>query len=172
MDIFFDSEFRKLIPPLQPDELSELKKSLKSEGNRDPVVIWKENKLMLDGHHRYDICTNAGIPLKPALQLSFPDRNAAIVWIIRNQFGRRNLSAYSRSVLALKLEEILKPKAREQQLAGLKQNQSTVPQISAKRMITPIETREEIAKAAHVSRDTISKVKAIEDKATASGMNY
>jgi hypothetical protein len=71
-----------------------------------------------------------------------------------------------------KLEEILKPKAREQQLAGLKQNQSTVPQISAKRMITPIETREEIAKAAHVSRDTISKVKAIEDKATASGMNY
>jgi len=168
LDIFFDSEFRKLIPPLQPDELSELEKSLKSEGNRDPIVIWKENKLMLDGHHRYDICTNAGIPLKPALQLSFPDRNAAIVWIIRNQFGRRNLSAYSRSVLALKLEEILKPKAKENQVMHgntAPGRTKTLPQNSAE-VLTPIETREEIAKAAHVSRDTISKVKIIEDKAT------
>ena len=91
MDIFFDNEFRNLIPPLQPDERITLEASLKTDGNRDPVVIWKETKLMLDGHNRYDICTNSGIPLKAALELSFPDRNAAMVWIIQNQFGRRNL---------------------------------------------------------------------------------
>ena len=60
MDIFFDNEFRNLIPPLQPDEHTRLEDSLKTEGNRDPIVIWKETKLMLDGHNRYDICTNAG----------------------------------------------------------------------------------------------------------------
>jgi len=42
MDIFFDNEFRNLIPPLQQDERIMLEASLKTEGNRDPIVIWKE----------------------------------------------------------------------------------------------------------------------------------
>ena len=163
MDIFFDNEFRNLIPALQPDEREHLKASLKAEGNRDPIVIWKETQLLLDGHNRYDICTNAGIPLKPALQLSFPDRNAAIVWIIQNQFGRRNLSAYSRSVLALRLEEILRPKAKE--------NQGTRTDIltTLTKSYTPpqsINTRAEIAKTAKVSEGNIAKVKVIEARAT------
>jgi ParB-like chromosome segregation protein Spo0J len=82
VDIFFDNEFRNLIPPLQPDELAQLETSLKSEGNREPIIVWKETKLLLDGHHRYDICTKNGIPLKPARELSFPSRDEAIVWIL------------------------------------------------------------------------------------------
>jgi hypothetical protein len=33
--------------------------------------------------------------------------------MIRNQFGRRNLSNYQRSVLALQLEEVFSKKAKE-----------------------------------------------------------
>jgi N6-adenosine-specific RNA methylase IME4 len=168
MDIFFDNEFRSLIPPLQTDEHAQLERSLKAEGNRVPITIWKETKLLLDGHNRYDICIEAGVPLKPAEELSLPDRNAAMVWIIQNQFGRRNLNNYQRSVLALRLEEILRPKAREQQLSGLKQYQDTVLEISPKRIEppVPINTRLEFAKTARVSDNTIAKVKIIEAKAT------
>jgi N6-adenosine-specific RNA methylase IME4 len=118
MDIFFDNEFRNLIPPLHPDERIKLESSLKTEGNRDPIIKWKETNLLLDGHNRYDICVRTGIPLKPALELSLPNRNAAMTWIINNQLARRNLQAYSRSVLALKLEEILAQDAEKRMLAG------------------------------------------------------
>lgn len=75
-----------------------------------------------------------------------------------NQFGRRNLSAYDRSKLALQLENVIKAKAKENQ----RKSGGAVPQKSAE----PVETREELAKIAGVSRDTISKVKVIERKAT------
>ncbi len=39
----------------------------------------------------------------------------AIEWIIRNQFGRRNLPTYERAKLALRLKPIIKEKAKEQQ---------------------------------------------------------
>ena len=170
MSINIDNQFRNLIPALQPEELAQLESSLKSEGNRDPIIIWKETNTLLDGHNRYDFCTAAGIPLKPALELSFTDRNAAIVWIIRNQFGRRNLSVYSRSVLALKLEEIFKIRAKENQEAtqlvsrGVQSKDMVLPTLAEP--LTPIDTREEVAKAADVSHGTLYKVKVIEAKAT------
>jgi len=37
----FDNEFRNLIPPLQQDERIRLEASLKTEGNRDPIVTGK-----------------------------------------------------------------------------------------------------------------------------------
>lgn len=38
-----------------------------------------------------------------------------IEWIIKNQFGRRNLPAYERAKLALRLEPIIREKAKERQ---------------------------------------------------------
>ena len=40
MNIVIDEEFRKLIPPLTPEEFAGLKQSLMSEGCRDPLVLW------------------------------------------------------------------------------------------------------------------------------------
>jgi N6-adenosine-specific RNA methylase IME4 len=163
MDILFNNEFRNLIPPLQQDEREQLVSKLKLEGNRDPIVIWKETGLLLDGHNRYDICIEAGVPLKPPTELSFPDRNAAMVWIIQNQFGRRNLNGYQRAVLALKLEEILKPKAKENLITSTGGLHPQPLEISPK---AAINTRLEIAKTARVSDNTIAKVKKIELLAT------
>jgi hypothetical protein len=79
--------------------------------------------------------------------------------MILNQFGRRNLSNYQRSILALQLEEVFKEKAKENQI----RKPESVKQISAEQK--PIETRKELAKVANVSHDTIAKVKVIEEKA-------
>jgi hypothetical protein len=43
-------------------------------------------------------------------------KKAVKEWMILNQFGRRNLSNYQRSVLALELEEVFTKKAKENQI--------------------------------------------------------
>ena len=112
---------------------------------------------MICTRHKHNIPFNV-------VQMDFASRDDVVIWIIKNQFGRRNLPAYERAKLALRLKPVIAEKAKEQQLSTLKQG-NTVPQISAKRG-TPIETREELAKVAGVSHDTIAKVEKIEQKAT------
>ena len=85
-------------------------------------------------------------------------RDVVVKELVRNQFGRRNLTPYQRAELALKLEPLIAKKAKEKKRkAG-----GAVPQKSAE---APIETRGELAKVAGVSRDTIAKVKLIAAKA-------
>jgi hypothetical protein len=93
-----------------------------------------------------------------------------IEWIILNQFGRRNLPAYERAKLALRLEPIIAARAKENQAAagGDRKSEEAKPlcQISDKAIFEPIDTKREVARAANVSDNTIAKVKKIEAKAT------
>jgi ParB-like chromosome segregation protein Spo0J len=98
-DIKIDPVFGELIPPLSDDERRNLEENLKGEnGARDPLVVWRETGLLLDGHNRYEICSRLGLGFK-VVDLSFPDREAAADWIDRNQLGRRNLKAEHLSLL-------------------------------------------------------------------------
>ena len=168
-DLFFDAEFHRLIHPLTPDERTGLEMSLKAHGNLSPIIVWKETRLLLDGHNRYDICHQNSIALLPPIELSLPDRDAATVWIIDNQLGRRNLSPYVRGVLALKREGIIARQAQERQEATFPHAgqkgfqpasvvQNSVPHNS--------KTQDAVAALAHVSHDTIARVKVIEERAT------
>ena len=60
--LMVDPEFKKLTFPLTADEYARLEKSILEEGCRDPLVIWKWNSVILDGHNRYEICTKHNIP--------------------------------------------------------------------------------------------------------------
>ena len=155
MQLKIDEEFRSLIPPLTADEYQQLKENILKDGCRDALVIW--NGTIIDGHNRYQICMENGIEFK-TVDKQFSDRQEAIEWIILNQFGRRNLQNFVRAELALKLKPIIQKKAKENQI----QSGGAVPQKSAK----PIETRNELAKAAGVSHDTIDKVEKILKKGT------
>lgn len=123
-----DEEFKNLIPKLSNEEFKQLEENIIKEGCREPIVVW--NDTIIDGHNRYEICNKHNIDFK-ATNKDFSNREEAKMWIIKNQFGRRNLSVYDRSVLALKLEDLFKKKAKEKQLSKLKQN--TVLQKSEKR---------------------------------------
>lgn len=151
MRITIDPEFQSLIPPLAPEELAQLEANLIADGCRDPLVVWEAFSILLDGHNRHDICTRLHMPFE-TVGMEFADRSAAIEWIIRNQFGRRNLPAYVRGELALKLEAVIAGRARKQQ-----GTRTDLPQNSAKG--SPIDTRKEIAGIAGVSHDTIAKIK-------------
>jgi hypothetical protein len=93
-----DPEFQSLIPPLSKDEKAALQASILEEGCRDPLVVWTEENLLIDGHNRFAICTAHGIPYK-VVGMSFEDRNAVKVWTIANQLGRRSLTPESVSYL-------------------------------------------------------------------------
>ena len=154
-----DVEFQSLIPPLTFEEKKMLEESILKEGCRDAIVLWGDT--IIDGHNRYEICTKHGIHFE-TVNREFGSRNEVIEWIIKNQFGRRNLPLHERARLALRLKPVVAEKAKEQQL---RKPADFVKQNSAEQK--PIETREEIAKAAGVSHDTIAKVEKIEQTAPA-----
>ena len=106
-----DEEIAALIPPLDDSELEHLEASLLDEGCRDPLVVWQETGILLDGHHRLALCERHGLAYR--LQyLSFATRDEALAWVIRNQLGRRNLTLYQRARLALALRPLLAARAR------------------------------------------------------------
>jgi len=83
------------------------------------------------------------------------------------QLGRRNLSAYDRSRLALQLEPLIAGKAKENQIARKGDQAGASCQKSGN--LIPVDTKKELATIAGVSHDTIAKVKAIEEKAAPEG---
>jgi ParB-like chromosome segregation protein Spo0J len=99
-----DPEFRALIPPLHPDELAGLREAIRREGCRDPITIWREEDVILDGHHRFDICQEFGIPY-PISALSFAGREAAMLWMLEHQVHRRNLIDDQRVIIAKEIIE-------------------------------------------------------------------
>ena len=149
-------ELESLIPPLSNEEFKQLERNILEEGIREPLITW--NGILIDGHNRYRIAQEHDINYE-TLEKEFDNIFFVKVWMIYNQFGRRNLSNYQRSVLALQLEDVFREKAKENQ-----GNRNDIKQISAESK--PIETRQEIAKIANVSHDTIAKVKKIEANAT------
>lgn len=161
-----DDDFRSLIPPLSDDEYMRLERSIIAEGVRDPIITWQGT--IVDGHNRYRICQEHGIAFKTA-EIVFGSKDAAKIWIIENQFGRRNLNSYQKSVLALQLEPLYAAEAKRRMSEGGGDRKSSDYQESGSQKfdtpILPIRTDERIAQVAGVSRQTIRKVKAIEAEA-------
>lgn len=118
--LLINPNFQNLIPPLSPEELSALEASIKQDGCRDPLVVW--NNTIIDGHHRYAICTKHNISFniieKPELETQLDVEE----WMIRNQISRRNLTTIQKAEMALKLEAVERKKAKIRQLSTLKNN--------------------------------------------------
>lgn len=148
-------EFKDLIPALLPDEFTQLEQNCIKHGIQDSIKVW--NGYVIDGHNRYEIAQKHKLKFEIE-ELHFQDELKVREWMILNQFGRRNLSNYQRSILALQLEDVFKEKAREKQ--------KEAGELKQKSAEAPIETRKELAKVAQVSHDTIAKVKQIEQKAS------
>jgi len=161
MQLTVKQEFKKLIPPLTFDEFKTLEANILNEGIRDPLTIWGD--VLLDGHNRYEIATKHNIPFA-TVERFFDGELDAKIWMINNQFGRRNLSNYQRSVLALEMESVFAEKAKVTKIEKISQFRQTGEKVPT---LAPTEkTREQVAKAAKVSHGTLDKVKVIQQKAT------
>jgi len=104
-----NQKFKDLIPPLSEDELRQLTENILSEGCRDAIKVWRG--IIVDGHNRYAICQAHGLPYKVA-KVRFSSKEDAIIWILENQQGRRNLPEAMHIKLALQKAEAEKARQK------------------------------------------------------------
>lgn len=153
-ELKIDEEFRRLAPPLSEDEYKGLEKSILQDGCLAPIIVWDET--ILDGHARYEICRRHKVPFSIE-NLGFEDRDEAKLWVLRNHIARRNLNAYQRCVIALKMEELVRKDAQKRMKAGIRQRPST----DGPKRSGAGDTRTIIGNMAGVSGNTVDTVRYI-----------
>lgn len=104
-----DPEFQGKIPPLTFEELNQLEANILRDGRIiNPIIVWRG--LIVDGHNRYTIAKkHPEIPFT-VHEKEFASRYEAIIWICKNQLGRRNLTPEQKKYLIGKQYEAEKMK--------------------------------------------------------------
>jgi hypothetical protein len=70
-----------------------LRGKIELEGWSDePITVWENHNILLDGHRRYDIWKERGDDGPPVRVMKFATREAAFYWVVNNQRARRNLT--------------------------------------------------------------------------------
>jgi len=149
--LIVNEELKTLLPPLSAEEFAGLERNILECGCLSPLVIW--NNIIIDGHHRYEICSKYGVSFD-CNEVQFTDIGEAKVWAWRHQEHRRNLTPFQRAELALKFKDDIAKRAKERQ--GLSDGRGR-----GKVTGPPISTLDEVGKIAGVSRTTIRMVESI-----------
>ncbi|MGV7207425.1 hypothetical protein ACLB1G_06190 [Oxalobacteraceae bacterium A2-2] len=171
MQIKINDTLRSYIDPLTESEFQALERSILAEGCRDALVLWQD--VLVDGHNRYEICQRHGIPFKVTENTSFRNLDDVKLWMIDNHLGRRSVSDFQRGVLALRKKEIMAARAAELSAQAAAEDAAIAPpepsgeeQAKAKPAAMPLASREDIARAARLSANTISQIEKIQKTAT------
>ena len=113
MKLKINEEFKNLIPSLTTEEYEGLEKSIVQDGCREKITVW--NGCIIDGHNRYEICTKHSITFEVLEKEDFETEADVKMWMINNQFNRRNLPIETRLALAYKFKGFEEEKARARQ---------------------------------------------------------
>lgn len=98
MNIRIEPEFENKIPPLTKDEFRQLEENILADGIIiNPIITW--NGAVVDGHNRFRIAQAHPEIAFSTFEKSFPDTEAAVAWICKNQLGRRNLTPEQKKYL-------------------------------------------------------------------------
>ncbi len=157
LNITINEELRSFIDPLTPVEYAALERSLLAEGCRDALVLWRD--VLIDGHNRYDICRKHDIPFRTVQNDRFESLEDVMLWVIDNNLARRSVSDFQRGMLALRKKEIVA--ARMAQRAAEAPPDQPAPDMEEDPVDPPWSTREDVAKAARVSANTLSQIERI-----------
>ena len=175
LDVRIDPEFEKLIDPLTDEEYAQLKENIRGYGLQEKIKIWNEPGkgyyVIVDGHNRNRILHELA-EAEPEegwlsddnyemLSVVLSSRSEIREYIIKNQLGRRNLTPFQRTELALKLKPSIVKKAKKNQSTHKADGYQGLENSSK-----AVDTRQEIATAAKVSTDTVRKVEKIIEKAS------
>jgi len=172
-DFIINEEFAQLIPPLSSEELDKLEQSLVNEGCINPLIVW--NNTIIDGHHRYAICIKHNISFNIIEKMELETELDVKLWMINNQFSRRNLPTETKLALAYRFKEFEAQKAKERmqatQFKEVDNTASTVlytPQINDQKPENTEKGRalEAIAKKAGVSHTTAFQYDKIQQQGT------
>lgn len=163
--IVIDSEFQSLIPPLSDDEYDRLEKSLVKNGYQDwrePIVTW--NGTIIDGHNRYHICDEHGIKFKQ-MEMQFESRDAAKLWIVKNQLKRRNLPEAAIGDLKLEEKALVAKQAEKRLHLSQGRGKKGTPNLGEVSNRHDGETLEILARDIGIGRESLRKLDVIKQKA-------
>jgi polyhydroxyalkanoate synthesis regulator phasin len=152
LNITINDELRTYVDPLTPAEHEALERSLLTEGCREALILWRD--VLIDGHNRYAICSQHNIPFRTVQNDGFDSIEDVKLWMIDNQLARRSVTDFQRGLMALRKKEIMAARVVLQTEAD-----QSVP------FAPPWNTRQEVARAARVSANTISQIERIQKAA-------
>ncbi len=148
MPVVVDKEFAEIghSVPLTPEERNTLEMLIERDGCQEPLDVWEEGDLLLDGHNRLEICNEFRQPFKTRVvpKSVVPDRQVAITWIAQRQLGRRNSSEEQKRFLR-GLQYKAEKKSHGGDRKSMAQSEPLIP------------TSEKLAKEHGVSRATIKR---------------
>src|SRR5450830_2071963 len=167
MTITINNELLQYIDPLTANEYAALERSLQAEGCRDALVLWGD--ILVDGHNRYEICRKHGIEFKTVQNTAFKSIDDVMLWMIDNQLGRRSVTDFQRGVLALRKRDIIAARVKAEMDASIESASAYAPidDGAAKSTDEPgipsasIKTREDIARVAGISSNTVGQIEKI-----------
>lgn len=134
-----DPEFESKIPPLREEELKQLEENILADGMViNPLIVW--NGIIVDGHNRFEILKEHPEIEYTILEKEFAGREEAIVWICKNQLGRRNLTPEQRRYLVGKQYE-----AEKRAHGGSRKMEGEQPSCHGDNLIAQPKTCERIA---------------------------
>ncbi len=85
------------LPPLSPDEYSELERSILDNGVMVPIIV-DEHDVVIDGHHRQKIAKHHNLPLPTETRAGFTDAEKRSLALELN-IARRHLTREQRRAL-------------------------------------------------------------------------
>ena len=128
---------------------------LHPDGCRDPPVLSRGT--LLDGHNRYEICTEHRIKFT-TVERKCKDREDAKAFIARAQLGRRNIPDYVRFEIGKYLLPVIKAQAVESHAQTRGKSLTTLGK-------DPVHTHVELGKTTGLSSQKIVKALAIDKRA-------
>lgn len=118
--ILTESErIHSVLPAHTEEEVSIITESLIKDACIEPLIVCKG--VLIDGYLRYHICHEHGIPFE-VVEMDFADETAAILWMIKQHIGRRNLSIFQKCEMMLPFREALAADAQQRMVVGKKLN--------------------------------------------------
>ncbi len=166
MSLQVNPEYEKLLPKMSDEEFSELKASIKEEGQHYPIVT-NENLEILDGHHRFRACVELGF--EPDFEVrKFEDKLLEKKFVIEANLRRRHLNPFQLVELAVPLLEIEKLLAKRRQAEGGKTGRNVQLGVAPDDAKPGFKAKaaEVVAKKVGVSTRTFERGKKILEKAT------
>ena len=166
MSLRINPEYEKMLPKMSEEEFTEMKASIKTEGQHYSIIA-NEDLEVLDGHHRFKACTELGI--EPDFEVRhFEDKLLEKKFVIEANLRRRHLNNFQLVELAVPLLEIEKALAKKRRVKVVENQEEDIrlglePEETAP---TPKPKVEEVAKRAGVSTSTFERGKKILESAS------
>ena len=151
-DLILSERIQNATPSMAFSELEMLQGSIDEDGVLNPLVVWKGRNVLVDGYYRYMYCHEKGIPFD-IVEKEFADETEAVLWVVRQQIARRNLTPFQKCEMVLPLEGEIAAEAKKRQ--GRRSD------LRGKPTEGPMETRKTLAEMAGVGTGTLRYAKYI-----------